>query len=215
MLRRYFGFARKQKMAERLTNPALLKVQADFTRLVEFELEPAEKDWNRVTENRHDFRADQEREALRPRLAALYRTEKELTRQMAVEEERERIANELFPHFTREDSTGVAMLSALLNRPEAPDRVPVTELWLCGRRREEIRRQLYDVTADPRFSKARDFVDELRYYWHVQQEAREKVLRIVLSPGHRPKAEAPPWAAQVARLRELSTVKEEQNAVVR
>src|SRR5688572_2406586 len=112
---RLFGRNEKPAMTDKLTNPALLKVQADFTRFIEFELEPDEKHWNRVVDNRHDPRVDQELEALRPRLAARYRTEKALTRQMAVEEEREKLANELFPHYTREVARATAMLDAFKN----------------------------------------------------------------------------------------------------
>ena len=68
-----------------------------------------------------------------------------------------------------------------------PDPAVVRDLWLRNRGLDDLRRTLLDATGDARFAREFDLLDQLRYHWHAEQKARDRVFTHMLSPGHRPK----------------------------
>ena len=196
---------------EQWNNPELVRL-LDEQRRVRLELTETERAWSRL-DSRADFRADVEREALRPRLKASYRLDAELVRQIAIAEELQTVVNVLGPQYTQALAHATELVDAIRRSPDVPSREQLTELFLRGRSVEELRRALHGATNEPKWSREHDFLDAVRFHWHVQQSERDRVLRFVRAPGHRPRpSTAPPWAEQVTRLSELKNAKEEIHA---
>lgn len=186
----------------------------DLVRFVEGPVATLDREFERVS-NRTDYRASTQLELLKPQLARAYAELEAKQRRLTAKEEHVALLDKLIPQYLREVEAVQAMLDALTSLSDVSDRVPVIELYFGSRRVEQLRRPLYAATGDIRFAKERDYVDSLRYHWHVQAEARERVLRQVLTPGHKPKPSAPPaWAGDAARLGELSAaLKENEHAI--
>ena len=173
-----------------------------------------ERAWDAL-DARSDYRAAEERDALQPRLRQADARRTVLLGHIAVAEERGRIIDALIQQHTRETALLTETVETIKRRTSVPAAQEIADLYVRNRRLEDLRRVLHDATDERRFAKAADYVDRLRYHWHEQAVARERVLFHTLSPGHRPKSEPASWAAQMARLRELHYAKEETHAAVR
>jgi hypothetical protein len=192
-------------------NPVLERLREEHGKITG-ELEGAEAAWARL-DGRGDFGADRERIILRPHLAGLFERRDRTLRQIAVEEERERIIGELVPRLDQETRALHVQLDAILARADVPDATTMRAFYDANRARERLRLVLHDVTHDVRFAREEDFILTVRRFWRQQAEERDRVFSHTLAPAQRGKAVPQPWDTQVRRLRELrvldSTPKEE------
>jgi hypothetical protein len=182
---------------------------SDDTSAVEAELvrmkqEVAELDaaWEAL-ESRHDFRADQQRETLRPKLAAKHAEVAQFQRASAALRQRDAAVTALRPVHAALDLKVRSAVRAITARSDTPSRETVVQLWADGRALEQLRAVLFEATRDDALRRPYDPLDAVRFFWHQQHEERQRVFTHFLSKPHLPALSVPAWADDLAKLKTL------------
>lgn len=184
-----------------------VEMEAATTEFVASAIAPLETAWSRL-EDRTDFRADAEREQLRPRLAQAYRSRDEMLMVgQALHESAELRADLQRVHDDLERRV-TAALERITGALEVPDAATVRKLWVESRELDSLRAALLASTAEGRYMRPFAAIDKLRSAWEAHATARARVFTHMLSPGHRPAMPTPPWTEKAARLRALATATE-------
>jgi hypothetical protein len=205
MLNRLFSlFESKTGIADTYQCPTLHGDREALDRFTVAELEPLERAFERL-ESRNDWDADHERERLRPLLTAAYAKRDAWLRRIAVETEREQILAELIPVCRQELTALKAALTAITGTIDTPNDEQFLELRVRNRRVEDLRHVVHDATNSAEFRDEFDAVLKLRRFWKDQNAERERLFDRLLTPGHRPRGEPPPWQPLTARLIALRT----------
>ncbi len=178
-------------------------MEAATTEFVSAVIEPLEREWA-MLENRTDFRADAEREQLRPRLSADYAERDQMALVRNALAEAGALAQELTAVHDAKEAALTAALTRITSRLDVPDAAEVRRLWVDSRELDSLRQVLYGATSEPRFSRPFDAVGKLRTHWEAEHVARQRVFTHCFSPGHRPAFHAPSWTEKATRLRALS-----------
>jgi hypothetical protein len=153
------------------------------------------------------YRAVVEREKLRPKLAQAELELEVMDRDLAFRERREQLVNAVLPAYVRERASLEAIVEDIKARCRV-DAIPnmletFRDLDTRARALTSLRRVLHDATGDPRFAKAWDPIDDVRYFWHQEAQRRARVFTHVLGPGYPRKKEPSPWADDAAQLSAL------------
>lgn len=151
----------------------LAQAEAEWTRF-NAEVAELERVWEGL-DGRHDFRADQQREVLRPKLAAALAERAERQTVLNALREVEAIATYLFPIWRALDADVRAQVKAITGTIEVPDRRSMLKLWGDGRQLEQLRQVLYEVTELPELARPFDALDAVKYFWHQQSIDRDRV----------------------------------------
>lgn len=200
-------FRRKATAMNEWNDPALASDREALTSVLG-RIAELESSWERV-ESRSDFQADQSREQLRRQLPPEYKRRDVLSPRVARGEERQRLVRGLIPQYEKLEASLIAMLDRLKASTSVPSREEFTQLYLKKRELGDLARVLHAATGERRFSREFDAVDALKFHWHEQRIARDRLF-MMLSPGSRPRASEPvEWAEQARRLSELSAQQEE------
>jgi hypothetical protein len=202
-------------MLDEFTDPQLVRDrQAALKNAAD--LDPLARRYEELREGPPSYRVDVELEALRPRLAALYRQRDVLAQCIPVREERQHLVNVLMQAERRENAALHTERDRLATSLTPPETEPVRRIYQRVRNLNNLRHTLHDITGDARYARPFDLFAELRAEWEAQHAARTRIFTHTLAPGFRPSPEAAPWADTLARLRELeapSTHKEPIHAV--
>jgi hypothetical protein len=202
----WLGFGGKKTMAD-TSDPVLERLREEVGR-DNAEIASDEAGYEALGD-RHDVRADIEREQIRPRLQARYAKRDAKLRRIAVLEERQRIINGLVPQHRQDLAALKAKAGAIKGSLGVPDQATFVDLYVHNRRVERLRLTLFDSTHADEFAREFDAVEDVQRFWQQQDRERTRLFSHVLAPGNRPQNEPPPWLPLVMRLRELQVVKEE------
>jgi hypothetical protein len=191
------------------SSPVLERLREDLRRN-DAEIGADEAGYERLGD-RHDVRADVEREQIRPRLQARYAKRDRLLQQIAVEEKRAELVDVLDAARTQEIAEAMAIVDAIKADASDPDPAPVKDWAIRTRRVNELNRLLHTATGAPKYAKEIDFVDQVKWFWHQQQIARNRIFTHHLAPVMRSQLTAapPPWAEAATRLSQLPSPKED------
>ena len=184
-----------------------VEMEAATTEFVASAIAPLERAWERL-EDRTDFRADHERELLRPKLAAAYAERDEMLMVGQALHESAELRAELQRVHDDLERRVTAALERITGALEVPDAATVRKLWVESRELDSLRHVLFTATASAKFARPFDAVDRLRKHWAAQTEARSRVFSHFLAPGYRPTVPTPPWAQAASRLKSLATATE-------
>src|SRR5688572_3204318 len=97
-------------------------------------------------------------------------------RRIADKEERLEILANLIPQFDQEDSALRADVATWKARPDVPPTDIVRDIWARNRGLNIAKRVLFSVTGDMRFAKDWDALDDLRFFWHQQEQQRARIF---------------------------------------
>jgi hypothetical protein len=179
----------------------LAMAEADDARF-DAEVAALDADWQRL-DSRGDFRAEVEREKLRPRLSAALAEQVARRKVTAALREMEMRANHLLPLRAALYARVQAQVASIKATVTVPDRETLVALHAAGRDLEALRAVLFDITQDPALRERYDPIEDLRWFWHQQHEQRQKCFSHHLSRPHLPARTTPEWAEDVARLKTL------------